>query len=57
MSIIINLFLMAYLLVMVVLSILTLFWATLLIFKPLSTTKERTGRAMSMIPERTGCTE
>lgn len=57
MSIIINLFLMAYLLVMVVLSILTLFWATLLIFKPLSTTKERTGRAMSMMPERTGCTE
>ena len=37
MSIIINLFLMAYLLVMVILSIVTLFWATLLIFKPVST--------------------
>ena len=44
MSVIINLFLMAYLLVMVILSILTLFWATLLIFKPVSTTKEDAGQ-------------
>ena len=40
MSIIINLFLMAYLLVMVILSIMTLFWAALLIFKPESATKK-----------------
>ena len=40
MSIIINLFLMAYLLVMIILSIMTLFWATLLIFKPVSATKK-----------------
>ncbi len=40
MSVIINLFLMAYLLVMVIVSIVTLFWATLLIFKPASTAKK-----------------
>jgi hypothetical protein len=31
---------MAYLLVMIILSIMTLFWATLLIFKPASATKK-----------------
>ena len=52
MSIIINLFLMAYLLVMVILSIVTLFWATLLIFKP---AKQESGRAISIMPVRSGC--
>ena len=40
MSIIVNLFLMSYLLVMILVSIVTLFWATLLIFKPKSATKK-----------------
>jgi hypothetical protein len=48
---------MAYLLVMVMISILTLFWATLLIFKPVSTTKEETGRAIGIMPARSGCAE
>jgi uncharacterized membrane protein YqhA len=40
MSVIVNLFLMAYLLVMVILTVLTVFWATLLIFKPEQATKK-----------------
>jgi len=40
MSIIVNLFLMTYLLVMIILSIMTLFWAALLIFKPVSGAKK-----------------
>ena len=40
MSIIVNLFLMAYLLVMILVSVAALFWATLLIFKPGAATKK-----------------
>ena len=40
MGILINLFLMAYLLVMTLISIATLFWATMLIFKPQSEAKQ-----------------
>lgn len=40
MSIIVNLFLLAYLAVMVIVSVMTIFWATLLIFKPEPTKKK-----------------
>ncbi|MGB5276988.1 MAG: hypothetical protein WBO73_16695 [Gammaproteobacteria bacterium] len=56
MSIIVNLFLMAYLLVMVILTILTVFWATLLIFKPEQATKKELIR-QSPVRTRFGFTE
>ena len=50
MSIIISVFLMAYLLVVTLLSVLTVFWATSLIFKPEPVTK--TARVRSQMPNK-----